>query len=137
MPTPTHHFIKLLENKGILRTNATQNIDNLESKTGISTEKLIQAHGANVGAACARCKEAKDRKQLDDAIDKGEVLYCKGMFTPKDSVWEEKIIEIAGQKIPISSSREVMGEPEPCKGPIKPNIVFFGEGLPEKFQTTR
>ena len=26
-------------------------------------------------------------------------------------------------------------EDSPCKGPIKPNITFFGEGLPKEFFT--
>jgi NAD-dependent SIR2 family protein deacetylase len=55
-PTPTHHFIKLLEDKGVLQLNMTQNIDNLESKTGLNMEKVVQAHGANVGASCSVCK---------------------------------------------------------------------------------
>lgn len=33
--TPTHYFIKMLHDKGILLKNMTQNIDNLEEKTGI------------------------------------------------------------------------------------------------------
>jgi NAD-dependent deacetylase sirtuin 2 len=33
--TPTHYFIKMLHDKGILLKNITQNIDNLEDKTGI------------------------------------------------------------------------------------------------------
>lgn len=33
--TPTHYFIKMLQDKGILWKNMTQNIDNLEEKTGM------------------------------------------------------------------------------------------------------
>lgn len=40
--TPTHRFIALLQEKGKLLTNYSQNIDNLESKAGISPDKLIQ-----------------------------------------------------------------------------------------------
>lgn len=40
--SPTHAFIALLEKKGKLLTNYSQNIDNLESKAGISPNKLIQ-----------------------------------------------------------------------------------------------
>lgn len=40
--SPTHAFIALLEKKGKLLTNYSQNIDNLEAKAGISPEKLIQ-----------------------------------------------------------------------------------------------
>ena len=35
-PTPTHYFIRMLELKGLLHLNLTQNIDNLEEKTGLS-----------------------------------------------------------------------------------------------------
>lgn len=40
--SPTHAFITLLQQKGKLLTNYSQNIDNLESKAGISPDKLIQ-----------------------------------------------------------------------------------------------
>ena len=56
-PTPTHYFIKMLQDKGILQFNLTQNIDNLEEKVGLDLEnKVVQAHGANRGATCAKCK---------------------------------------------------------------------------------
>ena len=56
-PTPTHRFIKLLQDKNILQINMTQNIDNLEEKVGLDMEKrVVQAHGANRGATCAKCK---------------------------------------------------------------------------------
>ena len=35
MPTPTHFFIRLLQDQGLLTMNLTQNIDNLEEKAGI------------------------------------------------------------------------------------------------------
>lgn len=59
-PTPTHWFIKLLDDKKILQINMTQNIDNLESKTGIDMERVVQAHGANVGALCSKCGDKKE-----------------------------------------------------------------------------
>lgn len=39
--TPTHAFIKLLQDKGQLRRNYTQNIDDLESLAGISRDKTM------------------------------------------------------------------------------------------------
>jgi NAD-dependent deacetylase sirtuin 2 len=55
--TPTHYFIKMLNDKGIMTLNMTQNIDNLEEKTGIDMDKVVQCHGANRGAHCAKCKK--------------------------------------------------------------------------------
>jgi len=45
----------MLADKGLLKMNMTQNIDNLEEKTGIDMDKVLQAHGANRGAHCAKC----------------------------------------------------------------------------------
>lgn len=40
--SPTHAFIAMLEKRGKLLVNYTQNIDNLEAKAGISPDKLMQ-----------------------------------------------------------------------------------------------
>ena len=39
--TPTHYFVKLLQDKGQLWKNMTQNIDNLEEKTGIDMSAVV------------------------------------------------------------------------------------------------
>ena len=65
-PSPTHYFIKMLQDKGILFMNYTQNIDNLEEKTGIDMEKVVQAHGANRGAKCAKCGLKSSVENLQD-----------------------------------------------------------------------
>ena len=39
--TPTHYFIKLLQDKGLLWKNMTQNIDNLEENTGMNMEGVV------------------------------------------------------------------------------------------------
>ena len=104
-PTPTHYFIKLLQDKGILQLNMTQNIDNLESKTGLDMEKVVQAHGANVGAACSVCRKEYDRDILDKHIVEQTIMRCTC----------------------VKENGEV------CNGPVKPNIVFFGEPMNPKF----
>jgi NAD-dependent histone deacetylase SIR2 len=35
----------------------TQNIDDLETKAGVSPQKLIQAHGHSRSAHCIKCKK--------------------------------------------------------------------------------
>ena len=41
-PTPTHYFSKLLQDKNMLQFNLTQNIDNLESKTGLDMKNKVR-----------------------------------------------------------------------------------------------
>ena len=95
--TPAHHFAKMLNDKKMVSYYLTQNIDNLESKADFPDGDVIQAHGANFGATCSKCKKKQDREKLIKGIQDGEVFYCE------------------------------------CGGPVKPDIVFFGEGLPKVF----
>lgn len=57
-PTPSHYFVKLLENKGLLIRHYTQNIDTLERIAGISADKLVEAHGTFFTNHCLQCKAA-------------------------------------------------------------------------------
>jgi NAD-dependent SIR2 family protein deacetylase len=54
----------MLQDKGLLWKNVTQNIDNLEEKAGMNMEDVIQAHGANRGAHCSRCNKEADAEAL-------------------------------------------------------------------------
>jgi len=56
-PTPTHAFIKLLDDKEILLRNYTQNIDGLEVIAGVSEESVIECHGHYRTARCADCNK--------------------------------------------------------------------------------
>ena len=38
--------------------------------------KVIQAHGANRGAHCAKCKTDHDMEKLQEAIKTQEVMIC-------------------------------------------------------------
>lgn len=39
--------------------------------------KVVQAHGANRGAHCAKCKTDQDVDKFKEAVLKGEIMYCK------------------------------------------------------------
>lgn len=96
-PTPSHYFVKLLEQKGLLIRHYTQNIDTLERIAGISEEKIVEAHGTFFTNHCLQCKTAYSLEFVKEKIFADEVPTCS------------------------------------CGGVIKPDIVFFGEGLPERF----
>uniref|UniRef100_A0A182XWB1 Deacetylase sirtuin-type domain-containing protein n=2 Tax=Anopheles stephensi TaxID=30069 RepID=A0A182XWB1_ANOST len=96
-PTPSHYFVRLLEQKGLLVRHYTQNIDTLERIAGISEEKIVEAHGTFYTNHCLQCKTAYSLEFVKEIIFTDEVPTC------------------------------------PCGGVIKPDIVFFGEGLPERF----
>lgn len=99
-PTLSHHFLKLLHNKGLLMRSFTQNIDGLELVAGLPEEKLIAAHGSFHKSHCIECKQLHALEWMKEKIFAGEVPRC----TKAD-----------------------------CGALVKPDIVFFGEALPERF----
>ncbi|GFR78954.1 NAD-dependent protein deacetylase sirtuin-1 [Elysia marginata] len=100
-PSLCHHFIRLLETKGKLLRNYTQNIDTLEQEAGI--ESVVQCHGSFATASCAVCGNKVD-----------------------SSVIKEDIFNQVIPKCPICPPSDEMAV-------MKPDIVFFGESLPEHF----
>lgn len=55
-PTPSHYFIRLLWEKGLLLRHYTQNIDTLERIAGLPSEKLVEAHGTFHTGRCLKCR---------------------------------------------------------------------------------
>ena len=98
-PTPTHHFVKLLHDKGLLLRCFTQNIDSLEAAAGVPADKIVAAHG-NFDSARCLSGHAACVSEVKKHVDRGEVMRCAR---------------------------------DDCDALVKPDIVFFGENLPERF----
>eukprot|EP01017_Pseudomicrothorax_dubius_P016440 TRINITY_DN1865_c0_g1_i5.p1 TRINITY_DN1865_c0_g1~~TRINITY_DN1865_c0_g1_i5.p1 ORF type:complete len:342 (+),score=95.52 TRINITY_DN1865_c0_g1_i5:181-1206(+) len=96
-PTLAHYFIRLLDMKGLLHLNFTQNVDVLEELAGVSKEKVVHAHGNVGGATCLSCKTKFDPELMKKHIKEMNILRCQ------------------------------------CGGLVKPNVIFFGEKLPDDY----
>lgn len=85
-PTKVHQFIKLLEDKKMLKRNYTQNIDCLERKVGLSDKVLVECHGSFASATCLKCEAEYTQEYMKKIYDKKEVPYCteclKGLIKP-------------------------------------------------------
>ncbi|KAF3481464.1 chromatin regulatory protein sir2 [Arthroderma uncinatum] len=140
--SPTHAFIRLLQDKGKLLTNFTQNIDNIEGAAGILPEKMIQCHGSFATASCMDCKHQVPGDQLFDTIRRGEIPKCvpceeKSQARPRGL----KRKRSSNGKMRRSRSRSGYdddsdggGYSTPTTGVMKPDITFFGEDLPDIFK---
>lgn len=73
-PTPTHWFIKLLESKGKLLQNYTQNIDNLETLAGI--QNVTQCHGSFATASCVNCEYQITGKCIGSHLREKRIPLC-------------------------------------------------------------
>jgi NAD-dependent deacetylase sirtuin 2 len=102
-PTIAHHFIKLLEDEGILRRCYSQNIDGLEGLTGLNPDKLVEAHGSFSASHCARCRLEISNDIIFPELRAGTPYKCP------------ECARIGRESY------------------VKPDIVFFGESLPDRF----
>ncbi|KAG0234870.1 NAD-dependent histone deacetylase sir2 [Actinomortierella wolfii] len=127
-PSPSHYFIKLLEERGTLLRNYTQNIDTLEQKAGI--KNVLQCHGSFATASCLRCGHKVDGNDIKDSIFKQEVAYCKVCTSSKQ---QEKKKKKSSRSRYHSSDDDDDDDDDEDRPLMKPDIVFFGERLPRLF----
>lgn len=76
-PTPTHSFIKLLSDKGLLGLCFTQNIDTLERRAGIPAGKIIEAHGSFATQRCIECKQAFSDSEMKEFVEEERIPRCE------------------------------------------------------------
>jgi len=135
IPSDSHRFIKLVEANSKLLRNYTQNIDTLEMRAGV--RNLIQCHGSFAQFTCLKCRAKYPASQFEDSIARGQVVLCPTCRKPetdgacKPSSNKRRKVDI--DKFDAASSED---EPEVDwvdLGLMKPDIIFFGEGLPEEF----
>ncbi|SAM75965.1 related to HST1-silencing protein [Ustilago bromivora] len=145
VPSSAHRFIKLIEGRGQLLRNYSQNIDTLEQLAGI--EKVLQCHGSFATASCTNpeCGYKCKGSQIAKAIFSQTVPVCPACE-------ESKAREGSSSKKPIKKKRK-LGNGKSWRpsndsddeddednetqlagfGVLKPDITFFGEKLSDAF----
>lgn len=82
-PSPTHRFIKLLEDRNVLLRNYTQNIDTLEQQAGIT--RVLNCHGSFASFKCTvpSCGFEVPASDVKEDIMAQRVPYCPQCKRPK------------------------------------------------------
>ncbi|KAK6603461.1 Sir2 family protein [Botrytis cinerea] len=117
-PTVSHAFVALIEKKGLLRMLFTQNIDCLERRAGVSSEKVIEAHGSFATQRCIDCKTEYPDDMMKKAIEDGDpatclVPQCGGLVKPD-------IVHCDGHQLECSAIRNIA---DPCPETV-PRLLF-------------
>ncbi|KIK93698.1 hypothetical protein PAXRUDRAFT_499911 [Paxillus rubicundulus Ve08.2h10] len=133
IPSPCHRFIKLLEDKGKLLRNYTQNIDTLETLAGIS--RVMQCHGSFKTATCLQCRTKVPGIEIEREILEQRVPYCKlCLEAHKVAVAQRsKLAKKKGGKKKNEWEEDSDESDELPVGVMKPDITFFGEKLTDDF----
>jgi NAD-dependent SIR2 family protein deacetylase len=147
-PTCAHWFIKLLQERGCLLRNVTQNIDSLESLTGlVYDEHVVQAHGGFDRAACIECDAVCVPEEVRETIMNDRIPRCdacSGAVKPSIVFFEESLPaafhQAASDDLPACDLLIVMGtslKVQPFSGLINligdhvPRIVINSERVGE------
>ncbi|KAI0400295.1 DHS-like NAD/FAD-binding domain-containing protein [Xylaria palmicola] len=141
--SPTHAFIAMLQNRGKLLTNYSQNIDNIEANAGIHPQKLVQCHGSFATASCQRCGHKVPGDTIFDDIKAGKIPRCgkciaalrsKGLGPLKRKRAANGAAKKSRRNADHFDDDEDDGSYDiPQAGVMKPDITFFGEPLPDEF----
>jgi NAD-dependent histone deacetylase SIR2/NAD-dependent deacetylase sirtuin 2 len=108
-PTIYHFFITLLYRHNLLLRCYTQNIDGLEELSGLPESMTVRAHGSLDPCHCQDCQ-----REIP-------LSYCIREISGNDPNAEDYSETV----VPLCPA---------CDGAfVKPDVVFFGEELPQRF----
>ncbi|XP_047511551.1 NAD-dependent protein deacylase Sirt4 [Pieris napi] len=121
-PNATHFSIKDLEKAGKVSAVVTQNVDRLHHKAG--SKNVIELHGSGYIVKCLNCPYEIDRFRLQDELlhNNSDMESSFSMIRPDGDVElsKEQVDRFRAPLCPL------------CKGPLKPDIVFFGDNVPKE-----
>lgn len=120
-PNAAHHALAQLEREGYVSCVITQNVDNLHRAAG--NRNVIDLHGTLQHTRCLGCSAQGSRAEFQDRLQES------------NPGWRANVAAIApdGDARLANDGFDRFDVPEcaVCGGIIKPDVVFFGEAVPE------
>lgn len=119
-PNAAHLALARMEAAGHLRGVVTQNVDRLHQAAG--SRQVVELHGALAEVCCLCCGAMEPRSRM------------QARLLALNPEWAEYTAEIApdGDAELTAAATSSLRVPacRVCNGPLKPNVVFFGETVP-------
>jgi NAD-dependent deacetylase len=107
-PNGAHRALVALEDRGLLDGVVTQNIDMLHRRAG--TRELVEVHGSIASCSCPRCAGEGGGRDGDE--------HGGG-------------VGLAEVRARLAADADGVPRCAACGGPLKPDVVLFGEFLSE------
>jgi NAD-dependent SIR2 family protein deacetylase len=121
-PNAGHYGVADLQQAGLLTGIVTQNVDGLHQAAGATG--VIELHGGLDRVICRNCGHVIDRARLDRDLHAANPTFDAVGGVNPDGDAELADAALAGF---------VMVDCESCgSGPLKPDVVFFGETVPRE-----
>lgn len=121
-PNRGHVVVASLERSGICSGLITQNVDGLHGKAG--QRRVVELHGTLANVVCLDCGRSESRYSFQERVlvqNPGWTRHA-GEVAPDGDV--HLAPEVAAEfRVPVCLH---------CAGTLKPDVVFFGENVPQK-----
>lgn len=119
-PNAGHTSLAEMEAAGLVSGVITQNVDGLHLRAGSS--HVIEVHGTMRRVLCLHCGQVFDRRDVAVQIEE---------LNPWITVPENVALAPDGDVLPSSTEGFVVPVCTVCEGMLKPDVVFFGEYVPQ------
>ena len=121
-PNRAHQALAELERGRIVSTLITQNVDRLHQAAG--SREVIELHGALADVRCLECEATEPRAELQRRLHELNPGWRHREADPApDGDAEPRKEDIDGFRV---------ADCVVCGGPLKPDVVFFGDSVPRE-----
>jgi NAD-dependent SIR2 family protein deacetylase len=122
VPNPGHLALADLERRGVLRGVITQNVDGLHAEAG--QRELIDLHGRIADVVCLSCRAISPRAALQQRLEEANPGFAESVGPEIETAPDGDVL------LERTEGFRLVGCAA-CGGPLKPDVVFFGENVPK------
>jgi len=129
-PNAGHHAVAELQRSGLVDAVITQNVDRLHHAAG--SDPVVELHGTLHQVVCLACRAVSDRATVQERLAEANPRFDVTLFadTDGDTASVRPDGDVALAESMVAGFRPV-GCLECGAGPLKPDVVFFGENVPK------
>jgi len=125
-PNDAHHALAALERRGHVAGLVTQNVDGLHQAAG--SQEVIDLHGRIDTVRCLACGRRSSREHLQVELERRNPAFA-ALEAVEAPDGDADLDGVPFDQFDIPACDQ-------CHGMLKPDVVFFGEGVPpERVQT--
>jgi len=120
-PNAGHRALATMERQGRVSAVITQNVDNLHRRAG--SQVVVDLHGRVSDVVCLTCRDRSSRVGLHQRLAELNPGFGAGVDVGTAPDGDVDLEQVGGFR--VAGCRH-------CDGPLKPDVVFFGENVPRE-----
>lgn len=120
-PNPGHQALAAMERQGRVSAVITQNVDGLHRRAG--SQVVVDLHGRVADVVCLTCRDRSSRVALHQRLAELNPGFGIGVDVGTAPDGDVDLEQVGG--FCVAGCRH-------CGGPLKPDVVFFGENVPRE-----